>query len=207
MANSKSLHDVSLLTKDFHVWPDFHGNRSPLADPTMKGMIVGLTINSSEENLALLYLATMQALAVVNFLYKRYLHDLRNQYLIVLIFFQYGTRHIIDALLLAGYAPFKSLPICGGITNDPLFIQIQADSVGLPILKPHEKESVLVGSAVLAACAARHFNNVQAAVQSMGGTADVVHANPNVKSFHDKKYEVFLKMFQDQIIYRDIMNS
>lgn len=83
MANSKSLHDVSLLTKDFHVWPDFHGNRSPLADPTMKGMIVGLTINSSEENLALLYLATMQALAVVNFLYKRYLHDFRNQYLIV----------------------------------------------------------------------------------------------------------------------------
>lgn len=64
MARHQKLHDVSLLTKDFHVWPDFHGNRSPLADPTMKGMIVGLTLSSNEDNLALLYLATMQALAV-----------------------------------------------------------------------------------------------------------------------------------------------
>lgn len=68
MARHQKLHDVSLLTKDFHVWPDFHGNRSPLADPTMKGMIVGLTINSNEDNLALLYLATLQALAVSLFM-------------------------------------------------------------------------------------------------------------------------------------------
>ncbi|XP_039746729.1 FGGY carbohydrate kinase domain-containing protein [Pararge aegeria] len=182
MAKRQGLDDVSLLTKDFHVWPDFHGNRSPLADPTMKGMVVGLTINGSEANLALLYLATMQALA-------------------------YGTRHIVDALMLAGYAPFKSLPVCGGITKDPLFIHIQADSVGLPILMPQEKDSVLVGSAILGACASRYFNSVEAAIQSMGGKADVVHANPNVKSFHDKKYDVFLKMFQDQISYRNIMNS
>lgn len=64
MAKLHGHSDVSLLTKDFHVWPDFHGNRSPLADPTMKGMITGLTINSSEENLALLYLATLQGLSV-----------------------------------------------------------------------------------------------------------------------------------------------
>lgn len=68
MARHQKLHDVSLLTRDFHVWPDFHGNRSPLADPTMKGMIVGLTINSNEDNLALLYLATLQALAVSLFM-------------------------------------------------------------------------------------------------------------------------------------------
>lgn len=30
---------VSSLTKDIHVWPDFHGNRSPLADPNLKGMV------------------------------------------------------------------------------------------------------------------------------------------------------------------------
>lgn len=64
MAEHKQLANVSQLTKEFHVYPDFHGNRSPLADPTMKGMIVGLTLNCSEENLALIYLATLQALAV-----------------------------------------------------------------------------------------------------------------------------------------------
>lgn len=119
---------------------------------------------------------------------------------------QYGTRHIIDALVLAGYQPFKSLLICGGITKDPLFVQIQADTVGLPILKPHEKDSVLVGSAILGACASQHFNNIQDAIQNMGGKADVISPNESVKSFHDKKYRVFLRMFQDQLKYKAIMN-
>lgn len=108
--------------------------------------------------------------------------------------------------MVAGYEPFKSLLICGGITKDPLFVQIQADSVGLPILKPHEADSVLVGSAILGACASQYFNNIQDAVQNMGGTAEVIKPNPNTKSFHDKKYRVFLRMFQDQLKYRTIMS-
>lgn len=112
----------------------------------------------------------------------------------------------MDALVSAGYDEFKSLLICGGITKDPLFVQIQADAVGLPVLKPHEKESVLVGSAILGACASQYFNNVQDAIQNMGGIADVIPSNPNIKSFHDKKYRVFLRMFQDQLKYRNIMN-
>lgn len=124
-----------------------------------------------------------------------------------LVYFQYGTRHIIEALMKEGYPPFKSLLICGGITKDPLFIQIQADSVGLPVLKPLEKESVLVGAAILGACASRYYNNVQAAIENMGGIAEVIKPNEKIKSFHDKKYEVFLKMYQDQIFYRNIMNN
>lgn len=34
----KSL-PVGFLTVDLHVWPDFHGNRSPLTDLTLKGMV------------------------------------------------------------------------------------------------------------------------------------------------------------------------
>ncbi|XP_065558431.1 FGGY carbohydrate kinase domain-containing protein-like isoform X4 [Artemia franciscana] len=52
------------LVKDLHVYPDFHGNRSPLADPDMKGMIIGLTLAKDELDLAKLYLATLQGLAV-----------------------------------------------------------------------------------------------------------------------------------------------
>lgn len=39
MAEEEKLSDLTLLTRDFHLYPDFHGNRSPLADPTMKGMV------------------------------------------------------------------------------------------------------------------------------------------------------------------------
>uniref|UniRef100_A0A8D2IE74 FGGY carbohydrate kinase domain-containing protein n=1 Tax=Urocitellus parryii TaxID=9999 RepID=A0A8D2IE74_UROPR len=34
----KKAEPVGFLTVDLHVWPDFHGNRSPLADLTLKGM-------------------------------------------------------------------------------------------------------------------------------------------------------------------------
>lgn len=64
MRRKQNLSSISLLTGDLHVWPDFHGNRSPLADPNLKGMISGLSLSSDEENLALLYLATLQALSV-----------------------------------------------------------------------------------------------------------------------------------------------
>ena len=63
MKHEKNLDSIHHLTKNLHVFPDFHGNRSPLADPEMKGSIVGLDLDKSEKNLALIYLSTMQALA------------------------------------------------------------------------------------------------------------------------------------------------
>ena len=38
-AASRRGTSVTQLTSDLHVYPDFHGNRSPLADPSMKGMV------------------------------------------------------------------------------------------------------------------------------------------------------------------------
>lgn len=40
MADQKNYPDISYLTKDIHVWPDYHGNRSPLADPSLQGMVI-----------------------------------------------------------------------------------------------------------------------------------------------------------------------
>lgn len=62
---------LAALTEDLHVLPDFHGNRSPIADPRAKGMVSGLTLETSEKQLALVYLATVQGIA-------------------------YGTRHIVE---------------------------------------------------------------------------------------------------------------
>jgi FGGY-family pentulose kinase len=71
MSHEKNSPFLSALTQDIHVLPDFHGNRSPMADPKSKGVIYGLTLDTSEKHLALLYLATIQGLA-------------------------YGTRHIVE---------------------------------------------------------------------------------------------------------------
>ena len=61
---SQNLADVNLLTADYHVYPDFHGNRSPLADPAMTGAVCGLTLDCGIEDLARAYLATIQGAPV-----------------------------------------------------------------------------------------------------------------------------------------------
>ena len=64
--------------QDFHIWPDFHGNRSPLADPSLKGVMMGLTLATDLEDLAVQYLAAIQAVA-------------------------YGVKHIVDTLQAHGH--------------------------------------------------------------------------------------------------------
>uniref|UniRef100_A0A182J1G4 Carbohydrate kinase FGGY N-terminal domain-containing protein n=1 Tax=Anopheles atroparvus TaxID=41427 RepID=A0A182J1G4_ANOAO len=64
LATKRGELSLHRLTNDLHIWPDFHGNRSPLADPNLKGMICGLTMTKDVQNLALLYLALIQALAM-----------------------------------------------------------------------------------------------------------------------------------------------
>lgn len=55
---------VHELTAGVHVWPDYHGNRSPLADATLRGSICGLSLADDLDNLAVMYLAFVQSLAV-----------------------------------------------------------------------------------------------------------------------------------------------
>ncbi|XP_026284849.1 FGGY carbohydrate kinase domain-containing protein [Frankliniella occidentalis] len=182
LAKQKNLSNTSFLTKHLHMWPDFHGNRSPLADPTLLGMVSGITLAKDEESLAILYLTTIQALA-------------------------YGTKHIINALVEGGITNIQSVLLCGGLSRNPLFVQVHADVLGLPVLCAREPESVLLGSAVLAAYSAGIYSSVGEAMIAMGGFADVVTPNEKVvdSRYHDKKFEVFMKMVKDQKEYRDIM--
>ncbi|XP_060629581.2 FGGY carbohydrate kinase domain-containing protein isoform X3 [Anolis sagrei] len=154
----KSL-PVGFLTVDLHVWPDFHGNRSPLADLTLKGMVVGLTLSQGLDDLALIYLATIQAIAL-------------------------GTRHIVETMKGAGHS-VNTLFICGGLSKNPLFVQMHADITGMPVVLAQEVESVVVGAAILGACASKDFASLQDAMEKMGRVGRIVLPNHKDKSEKD----------------------
>ena len=177
----QNLNSIHLLTKHLHVLPDFHGNRSPLADPDVKGCVIGLSLDKSEISLALLYLATIQALA-------------------------YGTKLIVNQLIKYGHQ-IEQVAICGGLCKSDLFIQTTADILNLQVIKPHETESVLLGSAILASGAANPTLTLEEIMKNMQGPGKVYSPNKDLKDFHIKKYQVFEDMLKSQVKYRNIMNG
>ncbi|XP_076320046.1 FGGY carbohydrate kinase domain-containing protein-like isoform X2 [Tachypleus tridentatus] len=78
---------------------------------------------------------------------------------------------------------------------------------GLPVLVPGEPESVLLGGAVLAATVASVYKDVSEATSHMCGEGTVVLPQLRDKSFHDSKYEVFLKLLTCQKECREIMQE
>ena len=170
------------LTEGLHVLPDHHGNRSPRADPTLRGMVSGLTLSSSEDALALLYLATVQAIA-------------------------HGTRHILEAMRASGHR-IRTLLACGGDTKNPLFLREHADITGCRVVLAKEPEAVLLGAAMLGAVAAGAFSRVEEAMAKMSQAGHVLAPNGGaVSAYHARKHEVFLRMHDDQLAYRAIMRK
>ena len=137
--------ETATLTRDRHVQPDFHGNRSPLADPWRKGAISGLTLETGLDDLARDYLATVQALA-------------------------YGTRHIIEVMRGEG-AQIDTLVLSGGLARNKLFQRENADATGCRLLVPDQEEPVLLGAAMLAAVASGQVASLADAMGTMSGAA------------------------------------
>lgn len=170
---------IDPLTRGLHVDPDFHGNRSPRADASLRGTISGLRLEQGVDELALLYLATVQAVA-------------------------YGTRHIVAELNRAGYA-IDTLVACGGGTKNPVFLQQHANATGCTIELPREPEAVLLGSAMLGAVAGGAFAGVTDAMRGMGGRGSAIAADPGMADYHRRKFGVFERLHADQLAYRAFM--
>jgi FGGY-family pentulose kinase len=170
------------LTKELHVQPDFHGNRSPRADPFARGMISGLKLSDSIEDLALLYLATIQAVA-------------------------HGARHILDVMTESGYDIQVVLTTGGGAKN-PIFLREHADITGRKIVLSKEPEAVLLGSAMLAAAAAGDCAALTEAMTKMSAADSVIEPSKGAAArYHDAKHQVFLRMYEDQLRYNALMNQ
>ncbi len=165
------------LTDELHVLPYFHGNRSPRADPSLRGMISGLKLTSSVDALALTYLATVQAIA-------------------------HGTRHIVDAMNAAGYR-IDTLIACGGDTKNPVFVREHADATGCRVVLPKEPEAVLLGASMLGAVASGAVPTLRAAMASMNAPGrEVAPAGDAIRAYHARKHRIFHRMHADQIAYR-----
>jgi FGGY-family pentulose kinase len=179
MQTSQGKVSAGELTEDFHLYPDFHGNRSPRANPNLRGMISGLHLSATIDDLTLLYLAAIQAIA-------------------------YQVRHIIEEMNRQGYHISKIFACGGGLKND-VFLQEHADITGCDLILPKEPEAVLLGSAILGAVAAKAYPTILEAMTAMTAVANTIQPNATTAGYHRKKYRIYHRMYDDQMAYREIM--
>ena len=119
---SEAIAAATGVVDDVHVVPAFAGLGAPYWDPDARGAILGLTRGSGRDQIVT---ATLQSVA-------------------------YQTRDLIDAMAEDGIRP-SVIRVDGGMVANDWFLQFLADILDIPVERPKNVESTVLGAAYLAA--------------------------------------------------------
>ena len=126
----------------------FQGNRTPHTDALARGAITGLTLKHTRGHV---YRALIEGICL-------------------------GTRAIVETFGTAFEA--RRIVVAGGAVNAPFWLQIHADTLGLPLEVTEQPEAPCLGAAILAAVGAGAFEDIDAACAAMVRTARVIEPDP-----------------------------
>jgi len=108
-----------------HFVPALSGLGAPYWDPNARGTIVGITRGTTKAHLAR---ATLEAIA-------------------------FQSAELIEAMAADSGIPLAELRVDGGATASNLLMQMQADLLGVPVVRPTVTETTALGAAYLAGLA------------------------------------------------------
>jgi D-ribulokinase len=163
--------DISSAAREvarMHSILDFVGNRAPLADPSLRGVLTGISLSEDLLSLERTYIAAVLGVA-------------------------YGARRIFSALEDAG-AGTSLIVISGGAAKSAVVRQLLADATGLPVARPRVSEPVLLGAAMLGAVAAGRKPGLDAARADMVALDEIAQPSPAMTAFHDWKYSAYCRL-------------
>ncbi|KAK8086948.1 sugar kinase [Apiospora phragmitis] len=184
LAEKANAPSVSYLGRHFFFYGDLWGNRSPVADPNMKGAVIGLSPDSSVDGLALYYYATMEFIAL-------------------------QTRQIIESMNKSGHS-IASIFMSGSQCQNGMLMDLMATVCDMPVLIPRYVHAAVVhGAAMLGAKAASAgadgtTENLWTIMDRMSKPGRLVKpgTSKGEKTLLDAKYEVFLEQCHTQQDYR-----
>ncbi len=179
LAQAGDPSDAVWLAGQLNVVPEFLGNRSPLADPQARAVLLGLGMEHDTDSLVALYVAGLCSLG-------------------------YGLRQIIEAQAACGVR-IASISVSGGAGTHALTRQLLADATGVPVEVSACPEPVLLGSAMLAAVAAGVHADLRRAMPAMSRVAGRNEpASGRVRALHEARYQAFIK---SQQLAREVRES
>ncbi len=144
----------------------FQGNRTPYTDPLSRGAIVGLTLAHEPHHI---FRAIMEGIG-------------------------FGTRAILDAMATAGYRGTE-ITVGGGAGASDLWLQIHADTAGLPVCVPASRDAPSVGSAVLAAHGAGHFATIDDGIAAMVRPGKRIEPRTREMALYANIYQQYLALY------------
>ncbi len=144
----------------------FQGNRTPYTDALSRGAIVGLTLAHEPHHI---FRAIMEGIS-------------------------FGTRTILDAMAEAGYRG-QEITVGGGASASPLWLQIHADTAGLPVCVPQSRDAPSVGAAVLAAHGAGHFATIDEGIAAMVKPGKRIEPRPREMALYNEIYQQYRALY------------
>jgi glycerol kinase len=119
-------------TDGVYLVPAFVGLGAPYWDPRARGIIVGLTRNSSVAHVAR---AAVDAMA-------------------------YQTRDVLEVMQQEAGLSLTTLKVDGGAAANAMLLQFQADLLGVPVRRPVVRETTALGAAYLAGLAVGYWDGL-----------------------------------------------
>ena len=189
MQERTSSPSISYLGRHFFFYGDLFGNRSPIADPTMSGSVVGLSSDKSLDGLALYYYGTMEFIAL-------------------------QTHQIISTMNNSGHK-ISSIFMSGSQCQNDILMSLVATACDMPVLIPrYVHAAVCHGAAMLGAKAASADANgktedLWSIMDRMSKTGKLVRptTNKSVKPLLEVKYKVFLEQCERQREFRKMVDE
>ncbi|KAK0265756.1 hypothetical protein LTS09_000993 [Friedmanniomyces endolithicus] len=175
---------ISYLGRHFFFYGDLFGNRSPVADPDMKGSVIGLSSDKSLDGLALYYYGTMEFIAL-------------------------QTHQIIEAMNSSGHV-ISSIFMSGSQCQNSILMELMATACDMPVLIPRYVHAAVVhGAAMLGAKAASTDKDGKSEPlwnimdrMSKPGKAVRPNKDEGEKKLLKAKYKVFLRQCEQQREFR-----
>ena len=180
---------IAYLGRHFFFYGDLFGNRSPIADPTMVGSVVGLSSDKSLDGLGLYYYGTMEFIAL-------------------------QTYQIVSTMNKSGHK-ISSIFMSGSQCQNEILMSLIATACDMPVLIPrYVHAAVCHGAAMLGAKAASadkdgRTEDLWSIMDRMSKPGKVVKPTQTkgVKELLDVKYEVFLEQCERQRVFRAMVDK
>ncbi len=144
----------------------FQGNRTPYTDPNSRGAFTGLSLRHTRGHMVR---AIMEGIA-------------------------FGTELILENMRDNGYK-VENIVAAGGATRSDLWLQIHADVSGVPLKLTRVPDAPSLGSAIIAAASAGHFNSIAEAAEAMVSVERIVEPDMETHARYRDSFAAYKRAY------------